>query len=105
MQCGLLYLSVHTHGFAVPLMLDTGTMQSFVSCKLLAKLPATVKTMTPLTIILPTRKTLVATLAIQLNMLIDDPIYLSYCYILPLVNPLILGNDFYMCYGITLDLA
>ena len=40
MQHGLLYLSVHTHGFEVPEMLDTGTMSSIVSCKLAAKLPA-----------------------------------------------------------------
>ena len=40
MQCGLLYLSVYTHGFAIPAMLDTGAKQSFVSCKLAAKLPA-----------------------------------------------------------------
>ena len=31
MQCSLLYLSVYTHGFAIPIMLDTGAM---VICKL-----------------------------------------------------------------------
>ena len=43
MKCGLLYLTVHTHGFAVSVMLDTGAMQSFVSHKLVEKLPATVQ--------------------------------------------------------------
>ena len=76
MQCGLLYLSIHTHGFAVPAMLDTGTMLSFVSCKLAAKLPAIIQTMTPLTVTLPTGKIMVATTAIQLDMLIDDLIYM-----------------------------
>ena len=49
MQHGLLYLSIYTHRFAVPEMLDTGAMQSFVSHKLAAKLPAIVQTMMPLT--------------------------------------------------------
>ena len=31
MQYGLLYLSVYTHGFAVPAMLDTGEMQPYKS--------------------------------------------------------------------------
>ena len=61
MQCGLLYLSVHTHGFAVPEMLDTGAMRLFVSQKLAAKLPATVQTTMPLTVTLPMGKTMVAT--------------------------------------------
>ena len=42
MQHGLLYLSVYTHEFAVPAMLDAGTMRSFISHKLAAKLPAIV---------------------------------------------------------------
>ena len=105
MQRGLLYLSIHTHGFTVPEMLDMGTMWSFVSYKLAAKLPAIVQTMMPLTVILPMGKTRVATSAIQLDMLIDNFIYMQYCYILPLVNPLILGNDFWMSYRITLDLV
>ena len=37
MQCGLLYLSIHTHGFTVPEMLDTGATWSFMSYKLVAK--------------------------------------------------------------------
>ena len=45
------------------------------------------------------------TSAIQLDMLIDDFIYMQYCYILPLGNPLILGNNFYILYVITLDLV
>ena len=57
-------------------MLDTGTMRSFVSCKLAAKLPATIQTTTPLTVTLPTGKKMVATLASQLDMLIDDFIYM-----------------------------
>ena len=75
MQCGLLYLSIHTHGVAVPAMLDTGATQSFVSCKLAAKLSAIVQTMAPLTVVLPTGKIMIATTAIQLDMLIDDFIY------------------------------
>ena len=75
MQHGLLYLYIYAHGFSVPEMLDTGSMQSFVSCKLAVKLPAIVQTMMPLTIILPTGKTMVATSAIQLDILIDDFIY------------------------------
>ena len=55
---------------------DTGAMQSLVSYKLAAKLPAIVKTMTPLTVMLPTGKTIIATTAIQLDMLIDDFIYM-----------------------------
>ena len=61
MQHGLLYLSVHTHGFTVPAMLDTGTTWSFVIWKLAAKLPATIQTTTPLTVMLPMGKTMVAT--------------------------------------------
>ena len=75
MQCGLLYLSVHTHGFVVPAMLDICAMWSFMSCKLAAKLSAIVQTMTPITIILPMVKTMVATSAIQLDMLINNFIY------------------------------
>ena len=48
---------------------------------------------------------MVATLAIQLDLLFNNYIYTLYCYILPLANPLILGNDFYTSYGITLDLV
>ena len=76
MQCGLLFLSVHIHGFAVPLMLDTGTTWLFVSHKLAAKLPAIELTTTPLTIMLPMGKTMIATSAIQLDMLIDNFIYM-----------------------------
>ena len=76
MQCGLLYLSIYTHGFAVNAMLDTGATQSFMSCKLSAKLPATVQSTMQLTVILLTGKTMVATSAIQLDMLIDDYIYM-----------------------------
>ena len=75
MQHGLLYLSVYTHGFAVPAMLDTGATRSFVSRKLAAQLPATVQTMAPLTVMLPTGKMMTTTSAIQLDMLIDDFIY------------------------------
>ena len=64
MQCGLLYLPIHIQGFTVPAMLDTGVTQSFVNHKLAEKLPATIQPITPLTITLPTGKTLVATLAI-----------------------------------------
>ena len=74
-QHGLLYLSVHTHGLAVPAKLDIGAMQLFVSHKLAKKLPATIQTTMPLTVILPMGKTMVATSAIQLDMLIDDFIY------------------------------
>ena len=70
-----MYLSVHTHGFTVPEILDTGPMQSFVSRKLAAKLPATVQSTTLLIVMLPIGKTMVATLAIQLDILIDDFIY------------------------------
>ena len=76
MQFGLLHLLVYTHGFAVPAILDTGTMWSFVSQKLTAKLTATVQITKPLTVTLPMRKTMVATLAIQLDMLIDDFVYM-----------------------------
>ena len=60
MQCGLLHSPVHTHGFTAPEMLNTGAMWLFVNRKLAAKLPATIQTTTPLTIILPTGKILVA---------------------------------------------
>ena len=56
-------------------MLDTGAIRSFVSCKLAGKLTATVQTTMLLTVALPTGKTMLATLAIQLDMLIDDFIY------------------------------
>ena len=75
-QHGLLYLPVYTHGFSVPVMLDTGAMRWFVSCKLAAKLPATVQTTMPLTLVLPIRKTMVATSAIQLDIFIYDYIYI-----------------------------
>ena len=104
-QCGLLYLSVHTHGFAVLEMLDTGATQSFVSQKLAVKLLATVQTTMPLTVILPMGKIMVATSAIQLDMLINNFIYMQHYYILLLKIPLILGNDICMSYRITLDLA
>ena len=76
MQRGLLYLSIHTHGFVVPTMLNIGATQSFVSCKLVAKLLATVQITMSLTVILPMGKTIVATLAIQLDMLINNFIYM-----------------------------
>ena len=86
-------------------MLNTGTMWSFVSCKSAAKLPAIVQTTMPLTVMLSTLKTIVATSAIQLDILIDNFVYTKYCYILPFGNPLILGNDFCTSYKITLDLV
>ena len=52
----------------------TQVPQLFVSHKLEAKLQ--VHTTMPLTITLPIGKTMVATLAIQLDMLIDDLIYI-----------------------------
>ena len=58
-----------------------------------------------LTVTLPTGKTMAVTSAVQLDVLIDDFIYTEYCYILPLANPLILGNDFCKSCGITLDLV
>ena len=67
---------MHTHRFAVPARLDTGATRSFFSCKLAEKLPAIVQTTMPLTVMLPTGKTMVATSAIQLDMLIDDFIYI-----------------------------
>ena len=57
-------------------MLDTGVMWSFVSYKLAAKLLATVQTIMPLIIILLTREILVTTSVIQLDMLINDSIYM-----------------------------
>ena len=57
-------------------MLDTGTTQLFVSYKLAAKLPATAQTTMPLTITLLMEKTLVATAAIQLDIFVDDFIYM-----------------------------
>ena len=59
MQHALLYLSVNTHGFTVPAMLDTGSTWSFVSQKLATKLPATVQTTMPLIVTLPVGKTMV----------------------------------------------
>ena len=53
-----------------------GVMRLFVSHKLVAKLPATLQTTVPLIVALPMVKTMVATLAIQLDMLIDDFIYM-----------------------------
>ena len=61
MQHGPLYLSIYTHGFTVPAMLDTGAMWLFVSQKLAAKLPATIQTTMPLTVMLPMGKTMVGT--------------------------------------------
>ena len=55
-------------------MLDTGATQSFISQKLAAKLPATIQTTMPLLVILPMLR-MVTTLAIQLDLLIDDFIY------------------------------
>ena len=75
MQCGLLYFPVYTHGFAVLVMLDMGTMQLFVSHKLAVKLPAIVQFTKPLTVILLTGIILLAILAIQLDMLIDNFAY------------------------------
>ena len=94
MQYGLLYLLIHNYRFSVPEMLDTGATWSFVSYKLAEKLPATIQTTIPLIVTLPMGKTLVATSAIQLDILIDDFIFMVYCYLLPLASPLILGNDF-----------
>ena len=76
MQHGLLYLSVHTHGLAVSSVLDTGATQLFVSRKLAAKLPDTIQTTMPLAVMLAMGKTRVATLAIQLDILIDNSIYI-----------------------------
>ena len=76
MQRGLLYLSIHTHRFAVPEILDTGATRSFLCHKLAAKLPAVLETMMPLAVTLPIGKTMIATSAIQLDMLIDNFIYM-----------------------------
>ena len=76
MQHGLLYLSIYTHVFAVPEILDTGAMWLSISCKLALKLPATVQTTLPLAVTLPMGKILVATLAIQLDMVIYNFIYM-----------------------------
>ena len=75
-QRGLLHLPVHNNRFAVPAMLDTGATWLFVIYKLAAKLPATIQSTKPLTLTLATGKALVATSAIQLDMLIDDFIYM-----------------------------
>ena len=56
-------------------MLDTGATQSFMSGKLAAKLSAIVQTIMPLTIMLAMRKTMLATKAIQLDMLLGNFIY------------------------------
>ena len=72
----ILYLSVNIHGFAVLAMLDTGATRSFVSHKLVAKLPATIYTTMPLTVTLPMEKTMVATSVIQLDILADNFIYI-----------------------------
>ena len=71
MQYGLLYLPIHTHGFAVSNMLDTDTTWSFVSQKLAEKLPTIIQTTTPLTIALPIGKTLIAKWATKLDMLVN----------------------------------
>ena len=63
---------IHTHGFSLPKMLDTGVTRSFVSRKPAETLPATIQPTNPLAIILPMGKALVGILAIQLDMLIDD---------------------------------
>ena len=89
----------------MPAILDVGTTRSFASHKLAAKLPATIQSITPLITTLLTGKTLATTLAIQIDILTDDFIDTYYCYILPLVNPLVLGNDFCIYYWITLDLV
>ena len=47
MQYSLLNLPVHTHGFTVPEILNTGATWSFVSHKLAAKLPDTIQTTMP----------------------------------------------------------
>ena len=57
-------------------MLDTGAMLLFVSHKLAKKLPATIQMMKSLTTMLPMGMTLVAIMAIDLNMLINDYIYM-----------------------------
>ena len=57
-------------------ILDADAKYLFVSHKLTVKLLATVQPMTPLTIMLPMGKILVATSAIQLDMLIDILIYM-----------------------------
>ena len=75
MQYGLFYLLIKTHGFSVSAILDTGTTQSFFSYKLAVKLPATIQTMVPLPATLPMGKILVATMAINLDILIDDFVY------------------------------
>ena len=56
-------------------MLDAGTMWLFVSRKLAAKLLATIQTTMPLIVTFPMGKKMVATKAIQSDMLIDDFIY------------------------------
>ena len=76
MPHGLLYLPIYTHRFAVPAILDIGGTWLFVSHKLAVKLPATIQTTKPLTVMLPTGKILVTTLAIQLDKLIDIFIYM-----------------------------
>ena len=76
MQHGLLYLPIHTHGFAVPAIFDAGAMQLFLSCKLAAKLSVTIQTTMLLTVTLPIGKMLVVTLAIQLDMFFDNFIYI-----------------------------
>ena len=67
MQYGLLYLPVHTQGLKLPEILDIDTMQSFVSHKVAAKLPATIQTTTLLTTKLPIGKTMATISAIQLD--------------------------------------
>ena len=57
-------------------MLDTGAMQSFIGCKLAEKLPATVQNLKPLIVMVPIGKIMVATMVIDLDMLIDNFIYI-----------------------------
>ena len=76
MQYGLLYLPRNTHRFTVSAILDKGATYSLVSYKIAEKLPVTVQPMIPLTAILPKSKTLVATWAVKLDVLIDDFIYM-----------------------------
>ena len=75
MKDGLLYLLVNSHRFILSSMLDTGITRSFVNHKLAEKLPLTIQTTKSLTITLQTGKTLAATMAINLDMLIDDFVY------------------------------
>ena len=75
MQYGLLYLPINNHGLSVAAISNTGAIQSFFSCKLAEKLQVTVQPIILLILKLPLGKTLIATKAIELDMLIDDLIY------------------------------